>query len=93
MDKNIVTRGVGFIGSHISEELVNKGHHVLFLDSLRIGFKKNIEHLDVEFVEGDIVDRELLAKISDGAKGIFHFASLASVPKSLQSIEECIRNI
>lgn len=52
MKKYLITGGAGFIGSHIAEELSKKGNHVTVLDNLRTGFQKNLEGLDVEFVNG-----------------------------------------
>ncbi|SNY99511.1 SDR family NAD(P)-dependent oxidoreductase [Flagellimonas pacifica] len=90
MDKYVITGGAGFIGSHIAEALAEQGKKVIALDSLRTGSKKNLESLKVEFVHGDILEKGLLNRLTDGAKGIFHLAALVSVPESLQKIDECI---
>lgn len=90
MKKYLITGGAGFIGSHIAEELSKKGHHVTVLDNLRTGFKKNLEGLDVEFVNGDIRDKNLLFKYAEETAAIFHLAALVSVPESLINISECI---
>lgn len=56
----LVTGGAGFIGSHLCEYLLNKGHKVICADNLFTGSKKNIEHLlgssDFEFLEHDIIN-------------------------------------
>lgn len=90
MKKYLITGGAGFIGSHIAEELSKKGNHVTVLDNLRTGFKKNLEGLDVEFVNGDIRDKNLLFKYAEGTAAVFHLAALVSVPESLIHISECI---
>ncbi|KMQ65385.1 hypothetical protein ACM46_05635 [Chryseobacterium angstadtii] len=90
MKKYLITGGAGFIGSHIAEELSKNGHHVIVLDNLRTGFKKNLEGLDVEFINGDIRDKNLLFKYAQEASTIFHLAALVSVPESLINISECI---
>jgi len=90
MDKYIVTGGAGFIGSHIAETIRSQGHKVVVVDNLRTGFTKNIAHLDLDFVEGDIRDQGLMLDLAMEAKGIFHLAALVSVPESLQRINECI---
>ena len=59
--KICVTGGAGFIGSHISEEL-SKGNQVVVIDNLRTGFKKNLDGLDVEFINGDIRNKDLILK-------------------------------
>ena len=56
----LITGGAGFIGSHIAEYFQGKAE-VRILDSLRSGFKKNLDGLDVEFIEGDIRDRITVA--------------------------------
>ncbi|RTY78562.1 NAD-dependent epimerase/dehydratase family protein [Flavobacterium sp. GSP27] len=90
MKKYIITGGAGFIGSHIAEYLSAKGHHVIVLDSLRTGFEKNINGLNVQFEKGDIRDKNLVEELVQGANGIFHLAALVSVPESLLNINECI---
>lgn len=90
MKKYVITGGAGFIGSHIAEHLSSNGHQVVVLDSLRTGFEKNLEGLNVEFHYGDIRDENLVNKVVEGAEGVFHLAALVSVPESLLKIKECI---
>ena len=53
MASYLVTGGAGFIGSHLSTELVRRGHRVRVVDSLITGKKRNLDHLpQVEFVQG-----------------------------------------
>ena len=54
--KVLITGGAGFIGSHIAEYFQGKAD-VVVLDNLRSGYKKNLDGLDVKFIEGDICDR------------------------------------
>jgi UDP-glucose 4-epimerase len=90
MNKYVITGGAGFIGSHIAEYLSGKGHEVIILDSLRTGFEKNLDGLNVKFIKGDIRDKDLVDELVQGASGIFHLAALVSVPESLLNINECI---
>lgn len=90
MKKYVITGGAGFIGSHIAEHLSGEGHQVIVLDSLRTGFEKNLEGLNVQFVKGDIRDKELVDELVQCANGIFHLAALVSVPESLLRLDECI---
>lgn len=90
MKKYVITGGAGFIGSHIAEHLSKEGHQVTILDSLRTGFKHNLNGLNVDFVQGDIRDENLVNEVVSGASGIFHLAALVSVPESLLKIKECI---
>ena len=86
--KVVVTGGAGFIGSHLAEELQNRGYHVIVLDDLSTGKKANIDRLvnnnSVEFVEGSVTDLELLQKSFKGAEYVFHQAALARVPFSVE---------
>ncbi len=90
MKKYVITGGAGFIGSHIAEYLSGEGHQVIVLDSLRTGFEKNLDGLNVQFKKEDIRDKDLVEELVQGANGIFHLAALVSVPESLLNIKECI---
>ena len=63
MKKYVITGGAGFIGGHIAEHLSKEGHNVTVLDNLRTGFRRNLEGLDIHFVEGDIRDEELVQQL------------------------------
>ena len=89
MEKYIITGGAGFIGSHIAELISARGHKAVVVDNFRTGFKKNIEAINVDFVQGDIRDVDLMMDMVRGAKGVFHLAALVSVPESLNKIREC----
>ena len=91
MKKTIITGGAGFIGSHIAEELAKQGYKVIVLDNLRTGFKENLDGLDVEFVEGDVLNKGLIRGMAQNADAIFHLAALVSVPESLQRVQTCLQ--
>jgi nucleoside-diphosphate-sugar epimerase len=58
MAQYLVTGGAGFIGSHLSEELIRRGEQVRVVDSLITGKRENLAHLpEVEFIHGDLADR------------------------------------
>ena len=82
----LVTGGAGFIGSHIAEALVGRGHKVRVLDNLSTGFLANLEPFrhKIEFIEGDLVDAATVARAVEGVDCIFHQAALASVPRSIE---------
>ena len=84
----VVTGGAGFIGSHLSEKLIELGYRVRVIDNLSQG---NLEwvHEEAEFFEGDILDRNLLKKVFDGASGIFHIAAMSKVAPSIDKAEFC----
>jgi UDP-glucose 4-epimerase len=81
----LVTGGVGFIGSHICEALSTLGADVVVIDDLSGGSEpSNAGFPRVEFVQGSILDRDLLAKLTAGCRYVFHQAALGSVPASVE---------
>ena len=84
----LVTGGAGFIGSHIAEYYQGKCK-VRVLDNLRSGFKQNLRGFDVEFIEGSITDRKVVAKAVKGVKYVYHLAAMISVPESMDKPIEC----
>src|SRR3954465_227997 len=81
----LVTGGAGFIGSHLTEELVRRGHRVRVADSLITGKRSNLEHLPgVEFLEGDLADLTFAQRSVDGCDFVLHQAAIPSVPRSVQ---------
>jgi UDP-glucose 4-epimerase len=83
----LVTGGAGFIGSHIVRALIDRGDRVRVLDNLSTGHGKNLADVEsgIEFVEGDLVDRNVVEQAVDGVEVIFHEAALASVPRSVEA--------
>jgi UDP-glucose 4-epimerase len=79
----LITGGAGFIGSHLSEALLDLGHQVMILDNLSTGSIDNIAHLKGRAGFGyhiDSVDNEpLLAELIDRADVVFHFAAAVGV--------------
>jgi len=85
MSSYLVTGGAGFIGSHLTEELVRRGHRVRVVDSLITGKRANLDHVrGVEFLEGDLADSEVAAKAVDGMDYVLHQAAIPSVPRSVK---------
>src|SRR3954447_6519576 len=85
MANYLVTGGAGFIGSHLSEELVRRGHRVRVADSLITGKRSNLDHIaGVEFLEGDLADLAFAKKAVDGCQFVLHQAAIPSVPRSVQ---------
>lgn len=83
----LVTGGAGFIGSHIAEALVQRGDEVRILDNLSTGHLSNLDGFRdrIEFIEGDLIDADVVAEAVDGVDCIFHEAALASVPRSVEA--------
>jgi UDP-glucose 4-epimerase len=81
----LVTGGAGFIGSHIAEELLRRGHRVRVVDSLITGKRRNLEPLHgVEFLEGDLADLSVAQRAVDGMEYVLHQAAIPSVPRSVK---------
>ncbi|BBO79225.1 UDP-glucose 4-epimerase-like protein [Desulfosarcina widdelii] len=82
----LVTGGAGFIGSHLTDALVENGCRVTILDNLSTGHRSNIEHLGdrIDFVHGDIRDAELLDRVVEGCEVVFHQAAVVSVTQSVE---------
>ncbi len=97
--KVLITGGAGFIGSHLTEELLKQGNQVIVLDNLSTGRYENIEHLlgddRFEFVEGTILDPVLVDKLSEKVDAIFHLAAAVGVDlivkKPLESLTTNIK--
>ena len=81
----LVTGGAGFIGSHLTEELVRRGHTVRVADSLITGKRANLEHIPgVDFREGDLADLDFAHSVVQGADYVLHQAAIPSVPRSVK---------
>jgi UDP-N-acetylglucosamine/UDP-N-acetyl-alpha-D-glucosaminouronate 4-epimerase len=80
----LVTGGAGFIGSHLAEELVRRGHQVRVADSLVTGKRSNLDHIKgIEFLEGDLSDLAFARRAAAGCEYVLHQAALPSVPRSV----------
>jgi nucleoside-diphosphate-sugar epimerase len=86
----LVTGGAGFIGSHISEELIRRGQRVRVVDSLVTGYQRNLRD-GVEFVQGDLADPAVARAAVDGMDYVIHQAAIPSVPRSVDKPEESHR--
>src|SRR5262245_50530915 len=85
MASYLITGGAGFIGSHLAEELVRRGHSVRVLDNLTTGKRHNLAHVPgVEFIEGDIADLAACARAVKGVTYVLHQAAIPSVPRSVK---------
>lgn len=86
----LVTGGAGFIGSNLTEELLQKGHRVTVLDNFATGKIENLLPLLEKYADtltlqvGDIRNREDCSKAAEGAEYVFHEAALGSVPRSIK---------
>jgi len=85
----LITGGAGFIGSHLAEHFQGRAS-VRIIDNLRSGFRKNLDGLDAEFIEGSILDRPLVQAAVKEVDYVFHLAAMVSVPESVSRPQECV---
>lgn len=80
----LVTGGAGFIGANLCRALLDSGRYrVTVLDDLSTGHRSNLDGLDLNFVEGSILDTELLSRVTPEQGLVVHLAALGSVPRSV----------
>jgi UDP-glucose 4-epimerase len=97
--KYLVTGGAGFIGSHLSDALIKRGDHVVVLDNLSTGNRKNIEHLrenpSFTLIESSILDISAVEAAVKSVDHVLHFAAAVGVftivDKPLESLITNIR--
>ena len=87
--KYVVTGGAGFIGSHLTQELVDQGEEVTVIDDLSTGNQQRLKNISdkIRIVKGDIRDLEFLKKEFKGVDFVLHQAALISVPESIEKKE------
>ena len=95
----LITGGAGFIGSHLSDALLERGERVIAVDNLSTGRHSNIEHLlnraDFEFVLGSILNTDLMDDLIARSDAVYHLAAAVGVnlivEKPLESLATNIR--
>jgi dTDP-L-rhamnose 4-epimerase len=88
----LITGGAGFIGSHLADDLLARGHHVRALDNLAPQVhgdhdRPDYLHHDVELVRGDVRDAEAVRRALDGIDAVYHLAAAVGVGQSMYEIE------
>jgi dTDP-L-rhamnose 4-epimerase len=91
----LVTGGAGFIGAHLSSELLARGHRVRVFDALvdqvHPGGRRPAHlHDDVDLVVGDVRDRGAVERALDGIDSVVHLAARVGVGQSMYEIEEYV---
>ncbi len=90
--KILVTGGCGFIGSHIVDTLIEKGHKVRILDNLdkQVHQDKVPDYMNekAEFIKGDIRDEDTIKKCIEDIEIVFHEAAAVGVGQSMYKIKE-----
>lgn len=87
MPNALVTGGAGFIGSHIVEELLRRGHHVRVLDNFSTGKRENLVNIQqkIELIEGDLTDGNVVSQAVRGMDYVFHLGAIPSVVRSVEN--------
>lgn len=85
----LITGGAGFVGSHLSDALLEHGHRVTIIDDLSTGSIGNIAHLRdhprFRYVIANMLDAPLLAELVDEADGVYHLAAAVGVKLIVES--------
>ena len=90
----LVTGGAGFVGSHLVDALIERGHKVRILDALVEQVHGDAPaHLNpkAEFVRGDVCDRNLVRQVLEGIDVVYHQAAEVGVGQSMYEIERYVR--
>jgi len=91
--KIVVTGAAGFIGSNLTDKLLELGAHVVGIDNLFNGRIENLENAmknkNFEFHKGDVRDLSFLLDILEDSEIVYHEAAFASVPQSVKMPENC----
>jgi UDP-glucose 4-epimerase len=93
--KALITGGVGFIGSHLSERLLSEGWNVTIIDNLSTGALKNLEncldHPNFSFAIDTILNETVLDRLVSECDVIFHLASAVGVKLIIHAPVEVIK--
>jgi len=88
----LITRGAGFIGSHLVDALVTAGHRVRVFDNLELQVHGGLRvesrwpdcgNSEAEYISGNVRDREALRRAMQGVDVIFHLAAAVGVGQSM----------
>jgi dTDP-L-rhamnose 4-epimerase len=91
----LITGGAGFIGSHLADDLLQRGHRVRVLDTLAAQVHGSVDrpaylHRDVELLRGDVRDADAVRRALDGIDAVYHLASAVGVGQSMYEIEHYV---
>lgn len=91
----LVTGGAGFVGSHLTDELVRQGHTVRIIDSLveQVHGGRPPEHLNrhAEFVHADLCDADAVKRALDGVEVVYHQAAEVGIAQSMYEIVRYVK--
>lgn len=79
--------GVGFIGSHLVDLLIDSGHEVIVLDDLSTGSPDNINP-KATFIKGNATNKRVVHEAMEDVGYVFHLAALPRIPRSIDEPKE-----
>lgn len=79
----LVTGGSGFIGSNVSKMLLSKGVEVVVYDNLSSGNYDNIRDMNLQFIKGDVLDKDTVIEACRGVDVVFHLAASVGRQRSI----------
>jgi UDP-glucose 4-epimerase len=86
---SLITGGAGFVGSHLAEALLARGHDVVILDDLSTGSVENLRHIRsnprLHCIFESVMDRGLLGEVVDDSDVVFHLAAAVGVRRIIES--------
>ncbi len=85
-DKVVVFGGGGFLGSHVADMLSDDGYKVVIFDIVVSKFVRD----DQEMITGNILDRDLIKSVIQGAKYVYHFAAIADIKEAQDNPVEAV---
>ena len=83
----LITGGAGFIGSHLTDALIEQGHNVSIIDDLSNGKKENVNP-KAEFFKKDIRNFDEILPLFKGKDFVFHLAAMPRIPLSIKNPRE-----
>lgn len=93
--KIAITGGAGFIGSHLSERLINEGHDIFVIDNFSTGNLENLSAIssspNLRIINGSVLDIDLCNSIVKQSDYVFHLAAAVGVFKIVNNPLESLR--
>src|SRR3954469_23598379 len=90
----LITGGAGFIGSHLADDLISRGHRVRALDNLSpqvhgpARARPAYLHDDVELIRGDVCDPSAVERATQDVDVVYHLAAAVGVGQSMYEIRQ-----
>ena len=95
MKKVLITGGAGFIGSHVSELLLNKGYKIIIIDNFATGRLENLKKLNkskIKIINADVSNYNKIEKNFKNIEYVFHLAALADIVPSIEEPDKYFKS-